>query len=418
MLVNPAINNLNNNDDDQEEDEDWLDELIGGRDSASSRREKFLAGEVEQDESSSDDEVVVSHKKKAVLVRGKKPPTTTNNGKPKTPPQNASFATTPPAASSKPAITMPVGKPKIHQRELSPTETTARSKKKGTRRATTKAAKKVAGKKGAKIAPNKRVCLKKQGFQYSCTEDEVIMDIVQKSNSNLNWYGRVKGAKSKGVYYIELDRLPFGHKTVYAARSAIEVLEADHEERDYSHRMADHEVEVERLHQTDYDEGCELFEGDADSVSDDDNNENSGGKKANKKARNPSKESVDAFLELDVKEQSTATEFKHCYGVKDGECITWTILADDEQIMEDSMKHDNASPMKKNIPWNEKPEEVDYNQIYFEHFFPNVKGKAKLCDEYLSNPRSPYHLTVKNSKIKFHLEDEDDPDVLVSIIFE
>ena len=69
-------------------------------------------------------------------------------------------------------------------------------------------------------------------------------------------------------------------------------------------------------------------------------------------------------------------------------------------------------------PRNEKPEEVDYNQIYFEHFFPNVKGKAKLCDEYLSEFRSPYYLIVKNSKIKFHLEDEDDPDVLVSIQFE
>ena len=31
--------------------------------------------------------------------------------------------------------------------------------------------------------------------------------------------------------------------------------------------------------------------------------------------------------------------------------------------------------MKVDITWKAKPEEVDYNSILFEHFFPSVKGE-------------------------------------------
>jgi hypothetical protein len=45
----------------------------------------------------------------------------------------------------------------------------------------------------------------------------------------------------------------------------------------------------------------------------------------------------------------------------------------------------------ENIPWSSDPCEVDYNSVLFNKFFPSLKGKAKVLDEFLwhdsKNPR-------------------------------
>ena len=75
------------------------------------------------------------------------------------------------------------------------------------------------------------------------------------------------------------------------------------------------------------------------------------------------------------------------------------------------------SPFKIDIPWNNDPEKVDYNKIFFEHFFPDLTGKAKVIDRFFADVRSPMHATVKNDNIKFDRPDDDDPDHLVSILY-
>ena len=42
----------------------------------------------------------------------------------------------------------------------------------------------------------------------------------------------------------------------------------------------------------------------------------------------------------------------------------------------------SASPFKIDIPWDPDPANVDYNKIFFDHFFPDLTGKAKVMDEF------------------------------------
>lgn len=96
----------------------------------------------------------------------------------------------------------------------------------------------------------------------------------------------------------------------------------------------------------------------------------------------------------------------------------WDILADDEQILEDPMTHpEDANPFSIDVPWDPNPDEVDYNSVFFDHFFPDLEGKAALLDEYLADERCSIYHTVKSDKIKFHRETDgdDDPDILVSV---
>ena len=64
-------------------------------------------------------------------------------------------------------------------------------------------------------------------------------------------------------------------------------------------------------------------------------------------------------------------------------------------------------------------QEIDFEggknlaDILFDDFFPCVTGHAKLMDEYHNDPRSPYYNTVKNGKIKFHDQGDDDEDWIV-----
>ena len=98
--------------------------------------------------------------------------------------------------------------------------------------------------------------------------------------------------------------------------------------------------------------------------------------------------------------------------------MTWTILSDEEQITEDCMDAGlmSKSPFKVDIPWNPDRSKNDYSKIFFDYFFPCLKGKAKVLDEYHADVRSSAHNYVAHDNIKFHREDADDPDELVSFL--
>ncbi len=67
------------------------------------------------------------------------------------------------------------------------------------------------------------------------------------------------------------------------------------------------------------------------------------------------------------------------------------------------------------------PTNVDYNSVLFKKFYPSLKGKAAVMDEYLwhtsTNPDQPntWRLHAIEGNIKFHCPDSDDPDALVKI---
>ena len=82
----------------------------------------------------------------------------------------------------------------------------------------------------------------------------------------------------------------------------------------------------------------------------------------------------------------------------------------------DTMEHPppNESPMKLNVPWSARKEDIQFNDVFFGHFFPSLCGKAKLMDEFYSDPRCGMSTTIANDKIKFERTGED-PDVLLKI---
>ena len=74
----------------------------------------------------------------------------------------------------------------------------------------------------------------------------------------------------------------------------------------------------------------------------------------------------------------------------------------------------SKSPFKIDIPWDPDPAKVDYNKIFFDHFFPDLTGKAKVMDEYFRDVRAPNHVTVVHDRITFDRPDHAEPDHLVS----
>jgi hypothetical protein len=135
-----------------------------------------------------------------------------------------------------------------------------------------------------------------------------------------------------------------------------------------------------------------------------------------KKKINHAKVSETKFTELDTKEKAEAKSFQHFYGPNADDYIAWTILSDTEQIVEDAMKHpeSSSSPMKLNIPWKNNREQMPFNDIFFEYFFPSLEGKSKLMDELLWDERSGMLATVQKDNIKFECKDGD-PEKLLKI---
>ena len=94
-----------------------------------------------------------------------------------------------------------------------------------------------------------------------------------------------------------------------------------------------------------------------------------------------------------------------------------TILADGEEISNYVMAHspNDTTPFNIDIPWSPELAKVDYFDIIFKYFFPSLAKKAAVINKYLSNPRCPGHESnwVKE-KVRFHQEDNANPDYIVS----
>ena len=75
----------------------------------------------------------------------------------------------------------------------------------------------------------------------------------------------------------------------------------------------------------------------------------------------------------------------------------------------------NGIQFKKDIQI--EPDNSNLIDIFFDEFFPCVKGHAKIIDEYHSQKDSTYYLTVRNDKIIFHDEEAPDPDWKVKMAY-
>ena len=142
--------------------------------------------------------------------------------------------------------------------------------------------------------------------------------------------------------------------------------------------------------------------------------------------------SYKSFDNLESDLQAVASNFELIYGKDVEDKIVWKILKEQVTVcsMEDAMADGQASqdgvpsdesPFLYDIPWDKNPTNVYYNSVLFKKFYPSLKGKAAVMDEYLrhtsTNPDQPntWRLRMIERNIKFHRPDSDDPDALVKI---
>ena len=289
---------------------------------------------------------------------------------------------------------MGIGVPDVGAREESPVKTTSRKTKtraggKGAGKADAAASKK----KKETIRAKKRVYVHRKNLIHALPTDWVDSEhyapVRESSGKHFRFYGLCLGAaKEKGFWKIRFDLLPPGHNEVILTRNDIEVLEKGAEEPPYDPKYGDMEEVIEECAST------------------------------TNKAEKPKyeKDSIAEFLSLSPEAQATAKNFVYRYGPEDKDKITWTILADYEQITTDAMTHpeDAMTPIKEDIPWDPDPTKVDYNGILLENFFPDLEGKAATLDKFLNDKRCKFHRSAQHDNIKFHRPDAEDPDELVS----
>ena len=261
--------------------------------------------------------------------------------------------------------TTTTGKKRRGRPSLGGTTTTARSAKSAKK-------KKAMQDKSRRCQKGARVKVTR-GNLYHVLVDDDQKKAIEKEGQSVNLHGTIlSGTKATG-YNIRFDDLPDGKKDVIVRRRAIiVVLQPGEEEKAHDHeQQAEEEDEVREDRRT----ASEKF-------------------------------SSIEFSKLDPVVQAGAKEF--VMNFSEITQIQWEILADNEHVTECPLEIPETVEYKKDIYFDD--ETTNYNDIFFEYFFPDMTGHGKIMDEYHADPKSPYFATVRSDKIQFHDEDAEDPD--------
>ncbi len=269
--------------------------------------------------------------------------------------------------------------------------------------------------KAVRIGKNVRVFSTKSQLISRVKQGDPQYDIIKRNGDGFRFYGSIVEADSrKGWWVCEYDLFPTEAKRLRISRNqCTTVRDGDDEPQHHprNDKIAQAIADIEVLEESDA-EDFDLVLHD----SDDDIEEEDGANKPKKKKKVTRKlQSLNSFLNMSDDGVLDATTFDHYWGEGDNDFIRWEILKEGEEISEDVMKHPPpTSQFSINIPWTPTISRNDYFQIFYDHFFPSLVGKAALLDKYLSSERCSAYLTVQHDKIKFHRPDHPDPDFLVS----
>jgi len=207
--------------------------------------------------------------------------------------------------------------------------------------------------------------------------DDAQKDTISHEPDNFRLFGTVASGNAKGGYAVNFDCFPAGHKTLIALeRKCLKVLDPGAEE-------------VQRT--DDADDFAEI---------------------SKEKKIGPAKESANKFKEQEEEDIAKASFFEYAYGKEPGEFIKWEILPDGVNITEaeNPYKHQDELHLKKDIDYKD---ETQYDNIFFEDFFPDITGHAERMDKFYNNVEASFYATYRNDKIKFHNPEADDPDWIV-----
>ena len=277
--------------------------------------------------------------------------------------------------------------------------------------------------KEARITKGIRVFSERHKLLHMVKQGDPQYDIINDAaRSGFRFYGTVLGAaKKRGYWEVEYDLFPNDAKTLVITRRQCTTLRPGEDEPEYDSKHEKIDAATERL---------ELLDSEPEEDYDlalpdehDDNAEEDGATKKKPKMTKKKKSrkvlAIESFLDMSDEGVVNATSFRHFHGEGDNDYIEWRILKEGEEITNDVMQHKphEVSPFVKEIEWHPQPQRVDYFDIFFNHFFPSLKGKAAVLDKYLSDPRCSGHITYwVNEKVRFHRPDRPDPDYIVSNI--
>ena len=75
------------------------------------------------------------------------------------------------------------------------------------------------------------------------------------------------------------------------------------------------------------------------------------------------------------------------------------------------------NPSKKDIIWDLDPNKTNYNNVFFDQFFPSLKDKTKVAGRILLDPCCGIYNRVQDNGMQpFHQPDRDDPDQKVQTV--
>jgi len=119
------------------------------------------------------------------------------------------------------------------------------------------------------------------------------------------------------------------------------------------------------------------------------------------------------FLSLPESVLVIATTYCHQYGKGNDEKVDWKILRYDKHVTNLPF---NPSPdvQYKKIDWSE---DMDFNQVFFNDFFPSIISHVAIIDDYLSDPQCKCRSTATSQQIKFHDLDANDPNWRVWVCY-
>jgi hypothetical protein len=214
---------------------------------------------------------------------------------------------------------------------------------------------------------------------------------IEPLGNNCNIYGRVKVGSSQKGWTIEFDLLPADEKAVLVMRKKIRIVAEGDEEPEFDH----------------------VSQFDATKPA------------AKKKKEAPMAKSAREFCALDDEELEAAKQYVMRWGDGPTDEIVWEILPDNEHLTDLPIP---PVPEKANftLTWEQAVSSHQDSSstlsasasprldlIFFDHFFPSVKGHGKIMDDYFDNRNALMYITVQREKIKFHDATAEDPDWLV-----
>jgi len=280
--------------------------------------------------------------------------------------------------------------------------------------------------KECRIGKGVRIFSTKAQLKSRVKQGDPQYDIIKTVGDGFRFYGRViEPDARKGWWVVEYDLFPMDAKSIRLTRGLVTTVRPGEDEPQYhprNEKIAEAIENIEKLGSECDNDHCDILlcdDNEYDDVGNDsdamngDNTEPSSTKKRKKITRKVA--SLQSFLSMSDEGVLEATSFDHYYGEGASDVIHWEILKEGEEIVEDVMQHPaTAQPFAIDIPWTASTSLNNYFQIFFEHFFPSLEGKAAVIDKYLSDVRCSCYTYVQHDKIKFHREDEEDPDYIVS----